>query len=136
MTETPKLQRKSELSQSPREEEPPAPPSRSFPGSQGRKGPRGEKAVTSPSCPTPRTAENPNGLKLIAREECRAENTPKQETTKGTKAFEGVAWLLLVYHQPGPGAPVYSSYVHLQFLSLPIYSFISYRWSPTYDGST
>ena len=84
MTETPKLQRKSELSQSPREEEPTAPPSRAFPGSQGR---RGEKAVTSPSCPTPGTAKNPNGLKLIAREECWAENTPKQETTKGNQSL-------------------------------------------------
>ena len=37
--------------------------------------------------PTPGTAKNQNGLKLIAREECWAENIPKQETTKGTQSL-------------------------------------------------
>lgn len=49
--------------------------------------PGGEEPVTFPSCPTPRTAKNPNGLKLITKEERQAENVPKQETTKGSQSL-------------------------------------------------
>lgn len=46
-----------------------------------------EEPVNFPSCPTPRTAKNPNGLQLITKEERQAENVPKQETTKGSQSL-------------------------------------------------
>lgn len=89
VTKTSKLQRRSELSWSARGGGG-VEPRQSFsnPGTIGEeKGPCGGKPVTFPSCPTPRTAKNPNGLKLITREEHWAENVPKQETAKGSQSL-------------------------------------------------
>lgn len=85
--ETPMLQRKGELSQNAQGGRATSTSKLPHPRlSREERSQRRERA-TFPSCPTPRTAENPNGLKLITKEECQAENIPKQETAKGSQSL-------------------------------------------------
>lgn len=85
--ETPTLQRKGELSQSAQGGRATSTSELSPPGLSREERSQRRERVTFPSCPTPRTAENPNGLQLITKEERQAENIPEQETAKGSQSL-------------------------------------------------